>query len=45
MEPVTRADKPWLSIVRGQGAEDLQRTYLDLLDGKVPPQQGHVLSL
>ena len=45
MEPVTCADKPWLTVVRGQGAQDLQRTYLDLLDGKVPPQQGHVLSL
>jgi hypothetical protein len=45
MEPVTRADKPWLTVIRGQGAQDLQRTYLDLLDGKVPPQQGHVLSL
>jgi hypothetical protein len=45
MEPVTRADKPWLTVVHGQGAQDLQRTYLDLLDGKVPPQQGHVLSL
>jgi len=45
MEPVTRRDNPWLTVVRGQGAQDLQRTYFELLDGKVPPQQGHVLSL
>ena len=45
MEPVTRRDNPWLSVVRGQGPQDLQRTYFELLDGKVPPQQGHVLSL
>jgi hypothetical protein len=45
MEPVTRADKPWLTVVRGEGVQDLQRTYFELLDGKSSPQQGHVLSL
>jgi len=45
LKPVTRADKPWLTVVRGQGLQDLQRIYLALLDGKVPPQEGHVLSL
>jgi hypothetical protein len=45
MEPVTRRDNPWLTVIRGHGAQDLQRTYFELLDGKLPPQQGHVLSL
>ncbi|HMC14207.1 MAG TPA: DUF2855 family protein [Albitalea sp.] len=45
MEPVTRRDSPWLTVVRGQGEQDLQRTYFELLDGRLPPQQGHVLSL
>ncbi len=45
MEPVTRAERPWLTVVRGQGLQDLQRTYLALLDGEVPPQEGHLLSL
>jgi Protein of unknown function (DUF2855) len=35
----------WLSVIHGEGAEDLQRAYLDLLDGRVDPAAAHVLSL
>ncbi len=35
----------WLRIERGSGPEHLERTYLDLVDGKVDPAAGHVASL
>ena len=45
MEPVTRADKPWLQVVRGHGTADVQTCYTALLDGTVSPREGHILSL
>ncbi len=35
----------WLEVVHGEGAEALERAYLDLLDGRIDPARAHVLSL
>src|SRR5581483_8136508 len=35
----------WLTIVDGRGREAVQRVYLDTLQGRIPPAQGHMLSL
>jgi len=35
----------WLTIVDGRGREAVQRVYLDTLQGRIPPDQGHMLSL
>ena len=35
----------WLEVVHERGPEAVQRTYLDLLDGRIDPAAGHVLSL
>ncbi|MGZ8821324.1 MAG: DUF2855 family protein [Aeromicrobium sp.] len=45
MQPVTRADNPWLQVVRGRGPEAVEACYAALLDGTVRPQEGHILSL
>jgi Protein of unknown function (DUF2855) len=45
MQPVTRADDPWLQVVRGRGTAAVEASYAELLDGTVGPQEGHILSL
>jgi hypothetical protein len=35
----------WLEIVHGGGPEALERTYLDLLDGRIEPSRADVLTL
>jgi hypothetical protein len=35
----------WLHVVRGSGAKAVERVYLDMLDGKAKPDEGHILSL
>jgi hypothetical protein len=35
----------WLTIVDGRGPEAVQRVYLETLAGRIPPDQGHMLSL
>ncbi|MEO8155470.1 MAG: DUF2855 family protein [Rhizobacter sp.] len=45
MKPVNDAKTPWLQVVHGTGADAVQRTYMALLDGKVPAHEGHLLSL
>jgi hypothetical protein len=45
MQPVTRADDPWLQVVRGRGTAAVEACYAALLDGTVRPQEGHILSL
>jgi hypothetical protein len=35
----------WLEVIHATGAEELQRTYLDLLDGRIDPASAHVFSL
>lgn len=34
----------WLRVERGSGWDAVQRVYVDLLDGRVDPRLGHVLS-
>jgi hypothetical protein len=35
----------WLEVLHGSGAEDLERAYLDLLDGRIDAAKAHVLAL
>lgn len=35
----------WLTVTEGRGAAAVRATYLDTLNGRVPPNQGHILSL
>ena len=35
----------WLKVIEGHGQDDLQRAYLDLLDGRIDPATAHVLTL
>ncbi|HZE53421.1 MAG TPA: DUF2855 domain-containing protein, partial [Bradyrhizobium sp.] len=35
----------WLKITEGRGPAAVKQVYLDTLNGRVPPEQGHILSL
>lgn len=35
----------WMKVVHGKGESDMARTYIAMLDGKVAPSEGHMLSL
>jgi uncharacterized protein DUF2855 len=35
----------WLEVTEGRGPAAVQTAYLDTLNGRVPPQVGHILSL
>jgi hypothetical protein len=35
----------WLKVVEGRGPDGVKQVYLDTLNGRVPPDQGHILSL
>ena len=35
----------WLKVVEGRGPEAVKQVYLDTLQGRIPPDQGHMLSL
>jgi hypothetical protein len=35
----------WLKVVEGRGPDAVTRVYLDTLNGRIPPDQGHMLSL
>lgn len=35
----------WLEVVRGAGADAVDRTWREVLEGRAEPSQGHVLSL
>ena len=35
----------WLTVTEGRGPDAVKQIYLDTLNGRVPPQQGHILSL
>lgn len=41
----TRAVQPNLSIRKHQGVKELEQLYLDMLQGKIDPKQGHMVSL
>jgi hypothetical protein len=45
MQPVTRAQPPWLTVVAGQGPQAVDAVYRALLDGHAAPQDGHVLTV
>jgi Protein of unknown function (DUF2855) len=44
MATVADGPKPWLKVVWASGPEAITATYLELLDGKTSPRQGHMLS-
>lgn len=35
----------WLTVTEGRGPAAVREAYLDTLNGRVPPDQGHILSL
>jgi hypothetical protein len=35
----------WLKVIEGRGEDAVRQVYLDTLSGRVPPEQGHILSL
>jgi hypothetical protein len=35
----------WLTVTEGHGAAAVKQVYLDTLNGRVPPDRGHMLSL
>jgi hypothetical protein len=35
----------WLKVLHHQGPEALERVYLDVLTGRIDPQEGHIISL
>ncbi|UFZ03218.1 DUF2855 family protein [Bradyrhizobium ontarionense] len=35
----------WLTITDGRGPDAVQRVYLDTLQGRIPPDQGHMLTM
>jgi hypothetical protein len=35
----------WLKVIEGKGPTTVKQVYLDTLNGRVPPDQGHILSL
>jgi hypothetical protein len=35
----------WLTVTEGRGPAAVQQVYLDTVNGRVPPDQGHILSL
>jgi Protein of unknown function (DUF2855) len=35
----------WLDVIEGKGPATVKQIYLDTLNGRVPPDQGHILSL
>ncbi len=35
----------WLKVIEGRGPKAVQQVYLDTLAGRIPPDQGHMLSL
>jgi hypothetical protein len=35
----------WLKVIESRGAGPVRQVYLDTLAGRVPPDQGHILSL
>ena len=45
MQPVTAAERPWLRVVRGNGAAEIESIYAALLGGTTNPAEGHVLSV
>jgi hypothetical protein len=45
MVPVTDPRTPWLTVVRGQGAAEVEQVYRALIEGRMDPREGHVLAM
>lgn len=45
LDAVISPSQGWMKVVRGKGAADIERVYLDMLDGRAKPDEGHILSL
>ncbi len=45
MQPVTRAEPPWLRVVEHHGLREAEAVYRTLLDGTAAPQDGHIVTL
>ena len=45
IDAVGQAGSPWLRVVTGRGREAVAATYFDLLDGKIPADEGRILSV
>jgi len=45
MVPVTRAEQPWLKIVRANGVDASLAAMAEVIAGQAKPEEGHVLSL
>ena len=45
MVPVTDPARGWLRVVRAAGPAAVTRVYLEVLDGRARPEDGHVLTL
>ncbi len=45
MEPVTDPANPWLQVVRAHGPAAVGSSYAALLHGRIPPAEGHLLSV
>ena len=35
----------WLKVIEARGPPAVKQVYLDTLGGRIPPDQGHILSL
>jgi hypothetical protein len=35
----------WITVIEGHGPDAVKQVYLDTLNGRIPPEQGHMLSL
>jgi hypothetical protein len=44
LEPARDPERGWLRIQRGRGPDAIARIYDALAAGRVPPDEGHVLS-
>jgi NADPH:quinone reductase-like Zn-dependent oxidoreductase len=45
MARIDDAEHPWMTVVKRQGRDAVEKTYLALLDGTVPASEGHILSV
>jgi hypothetical protein len=43
--PFVEFVRPWMKVVHSRGETAVQQLYLRMLDGKAPPDEGHMLSL
>ena len=44
-QPFVDFVRPWMKIVHSRGQSGVQQAYLRMLEGRAPPDEGHMLSL